>query len=161
METINSFSNEYQFLSNFYIADTEYEGIIYRSSEAAFQAAKTTDVAIRQEFAGLSSAQAKLRGRTLKLREDWEIIKDQVMYDIVKDKFTRNPYLKSLLLQTNDALLIEGNWWHDNYWGDCSCDKCKDKQGLNVLGVILMRVREELRYDNLISGLMGTKEKVL
>lgn len=69
------------------------------------------------------------------------------MYSIVKDKFSRNTNLKKLLLDTKDAYLIEGNWWHDNYWGDCYCPKCSKTLGKNMLGTILMRVREELKNE--------------
>ena len=46
---------------------------------------------------------------------------------------------------TGDAELIEGNTWHDNYWGVCSCSKCNGR-GKNRLGKLLMKVREELRH---------------
>lgn len=147
MNTINSFSNEYQFLSNFYNAEVVHEGITYRNSEAAFQAAKTKDFRLRREFSELNPSQAKLKGRHINLRPDWEQVKDNIMYEIVKDKFTRNPNLKKLLLRTNSDILIEGNWWHDNYWGDCHCEKCQNKEGKNTLGLILMRVRDEIRTE--------------
>ena len=147
MSTINSFSDEYQFLSNFYNAEVVHEGITYRNSEAAFQAAKTKDFRLRREFSELNPSQAKLKGRHINLRPDWGQVKDNIMYEIVKDKFTRNPDLRSLLMKTNTAILIEGNWWHDNYWGDCHCEKCLNKEGKNTLGKILMRVRDELRIE--------------
>ena len=159
MNTINSFSNEYQFLSNFYSAEVVHEGITYKNSEAAFQAAKTKDFRIRREFSELNPSQAKLKGRYIELRSDWEEVKDDIMYQIVKDKFTRNSNLKSLLLKTNSSILIEGNWWHDNYWGDCNCEKCKDKEGKNTLGLILMRVREEIRNEAFKAEYMAKWEK--
>ena len=70
------------------------------------------------------------------------------MYDIVKAKFSQNENLRQMLLDTNNEELIEGNWWHDNCWGDCSCERCKDIKGQNNLGKILMRVREEIRNEN-------------
>jgi ribA/ribD-fused uncharacterized protein len=147
MKIIDSFSNEYQFLSNFYNAEVVHEGITYKNSEAAFQAAKTKDISIRNEFSELNPSQAKLKGRHVELREDWEQAKDNIMYEIVKDKFSRNSNLRSLLMKTNTSILIEGNWWHDNYWGDCHCEKCQNKEGKNTLGLILMRVRDELRNE--------------
>ena len=59
----------------------------------------------------------------------------------MQDKFTRNRDLKEKLLATGDAELIEGNTWHDTYWG---YDITK-KRGKNKLGKILMVVREDLR----------------
>lgn len=141
---------EYGFLSNFYIAPVKYEGMMYMSNEAAFQAAKikmnTNEVTdtFREPFTHMTPSKAKQAGRRCQLRPDWEIIKDQVMYEVVKDKFTRNPELRAKLLATGDAELIEGTTWHDNYWGNCSCEKCKNKHGRNQLGKTLMRVRSEL-----------------
>lgn len=62
----------------------------------------------------------------------------------LRKKFN-NSVLKKKLLATGDALLIEGNTCHDNYWGDCKCEKCKDIKGENRLGQLLMQVREELK----------------
>jgi len=53
------------------------------------------------------------------------------------------------LLATGDTKLLEGNRWHDNFWGNCDCPNCRDKPGLNYLGKILMRVRLELRTGSL------------
>lgn len=146
---INDFSKDYFFLSNFYNAYLMYEGVIYCSTEAAFQAAKTLDVTERERIARLSPSDAKKAGRKLELRSDWEEVKDKVMYDVCRAKFTMNSSLKlkERLLATGDKELVEGNTWHDNYWGNCTCDKCKDIPGRNQLGKTLMRLRDELRND--------------
>jgi ribA/ribD-fused uncharacterized protein len=145
---INSFSNQYEFMSNFYNAPITYDGLIYRNNEAAFQAHKLANKEDRKRFCDYSPSKAKLEGRNCKLREDWEDIKYQVMYDIVKAKFSQNVELKKQLLATGTEELIEGNWWHDNCWGDCSCEKCKDIKGQNNLGKILMKVREEIKNED-------------
>ena len=62
------------------------------------------------------------------------------MYEVCLCKFTQHEDLKKKLLETGDAELIEGNYWHGCYWGVC------EEQGENRLGKILMRIREELRY---------------
>jgi predicted NAD-dependent protein-ADP-ribosyltransferase YbiA (DUF1768 family) len=56
----------------------------------------------------------------------------------------QDPKLRAMLLATGNEELIEGNTWHDNTWGDCSCDACKDIEGKNMLGKLLMKVRDEL-----------------
>jgi len=124
-----------------------YEGIIYKSTEAAFQAAKTLDVAERERIAVMTPSQAKKAGRSLQLRPDWEEVKDKVMYDVCRAKFKMNGtlQLEEKLLATGDEELIEGNTWHDNYWGNCTCDKCKDIPGRNQLGKTLMKLREDIR----------------
>lgn len=62
------------------------------------------------------------------------------MLDILRAKFAV-PELAEMLESTSDAYLEEGNHWHDNRWGNCICEKCRAKEGENLLGEILMRVR--------------------
>lgn len=143
---INEFRGKYYFLSNFYPCKVEWQGIVYENNESAFQSAKCINLEQRKNFIGLDPSTAKRKGRRVKLRNDWEEIKDQIMYEIVLNKFLQNEDLKDKLLRTGEEKLIEGNTWHDNHFGDCNCSrpKCKQK-GKNILGKILMRVREELR----------------
>lgn len=143
---IDSFTRDYFFLSNFYNVYLEYEGIIYCSTEAAFQAAKSLDISEKMCIARMSPSDAKRAGRKIQLRPDWEEIKDKVMYDVCYEKFTNNDalHLKERLLETGKEELIEGNTWHDNYWGNCTCEKCKNIAGQNKLGKILMEIRKEL-----------------
>lgn len=151
METINNFRGDYRFLSNFYLADVEFEGIRYPSTEHAYQAAKTLNKEERAKFASpdVSSAQAKKMGADLKRRGlqrlDWEQHSLNVMYILVSGKFLAHKKLRDRLLATGDIPLEEGNGWHDNFFGNCYCEKCKDIEGRNFLGKILMRVRTELR----------------
>jgi len=88
---------------------------------------------------------AKRAGRKIALRDNWNQIREALMESIVRDKFTRNVKLKTLLLKTGNMTLVEGNIWHDNFWGDCTCRDCKGFRGKNSLGEILMKVRDELR----------------
>lgn len=140
MQTMNSvteFRGAYYFLSNFFPAPVTIDGICYLNNEAAFQAQKEPERA--HEFVALPPNEAKKLGRRVKLRPDWESIKQSVMTDIVRAKFTQNPALREQLLKTGHAELIEGNTWNDTYWG-----VCKGK-GRNELGMILMQIRSELR----------------
>ena len=140
---INEFRGKYYFLSNFYSAPVTYDGITYQNNEAAFHSAKI--LSGREQFANLDPSSAKKLGRSVKLREDWEEVKDDIMYEICKSKFSQNLNLGKKLLATGDEYLEEGTTgWHDNYWGNCECDKCKNIEGKNTLGKILMRIREEL-----------------
>jgi predicted NAD-dependent protein-ADP-ribosyltransferase YbiA (DUF1768 family) len=66
------------------------------------------------------------------------------MKDILTAKFTV-PELREKLKATGDATLIEGNHWHDNRWGKCTCERCQNKDGQNWLGKILMEVRDSLK----------------
>ena len=145
---INVFDGDYAWLSNFAYSPFECDGWWYPTVEHYFQAAKTTDI---NEYEGIVAAatpgQAKRLGRRVTLRPDWEKVKDQIMLDAVRLKFTQNDDLRVALLATGDEYLEEGNWWHDNIWGNCKCDRCKNIEGRNMLGEILMKVREELKND--------------
>jgi len=140
---INIFEGEYEFLSNFYYANVEFEGITYPSNEHAFQAAKSLDQNIRKSFLTECPTpdKAKKKGRSLQLRSDWESVKNNVMTTIVRNKFNAHPDLKMKLLATGNAMLIEGTTWHDTYWGiDLNTGK-----GENHLGKILMQIRSEMK----------------
>lgn len=140
---ITAFKDEYRFLSNFWECPVRIcfpeigECVVFASSEHAFQAAKCPSRA--KEFLGLTPGQAKRLGRSVELRDDWEDVKDDVMYEVVLSKFAQNAVLRDKLLSTGDEELIEGNNWGDRYWGQVN------GVGKNMLGKTLMRVREELR----------------
>ena len=93
---------------------------------------------------------AKRLGRKVDLRSDWIQIRIAVMVQALRAKFSQNPHLEYMLLQTGDANLIEGNTWHDNFWGACSCPRCRGKKQKNHLGNLLMLVRKELKPNELI-----------
>lgn len=139
---IKEFKGKYFFLSNFYESPIYYEGVIYQNNVAAFQAQKNRDPLIKKEFMFLSPSEAKRKGHQIPLRDDWEEVKDKIMLQVCRCKFTQNSELKKRLLDTGDEILVKGNTWHDNYWGICCCDKCKDKEGKNKLGEILMFIRD-------------------
>lgn len=148
-QIIDCFDGDYAFLSNFYPSDIkgfDKTNILYPTVEHAFQAMKTVDINERIKIAAADTpGKAKRLGKKVALRENWDSIKGKYMYSLVYIKFSQNPYLKELLIQTGDAELIEGNAWHDNYWGNCTCEKCKSIEGRNHLGKILMQVRKQLQ----------------
>jgi ribA/ribD-fused uncharacterized protein len=138
---INSFTGKYFFLSNFYEAPVKWKGITYRNNEAAFQSAKVLDKTLRKEFSDLDPSSAKRKGRQVKLRPGWDEIKFDIMYDICYEKFSQNEDLKIKLLDTGEEHLEEGNNWGDKIWGTVK------GKGQNLLGKILMEVREELKWE--------------
>lgn len=144
-DAIEEFEGEYAFLSNFYHAPVRYKGIDYPTNEHFFQAMKTLDVELRKKIAAASTpGEAKRLGRHVPLRPSWEAIKETVMLFGLELKFTTHQDLREKLLATGGKDLIEGNYWHDNEWGNCTCEKCKNKKGQNKLGVCLMKIRTEL-----------------
>jgi len=137
------FTGEYRFLSNF------VGGV-----EQQYQAAKTDIPFLAHAILTCTDpGKAKRAGRKIKLRKDWNAL--QTMWNCVTAKFEM-PEFKAQLLATGDKILIEGNWWHDTYWGVCTCGKCSvgildfDSTvggGQNMLGKLLMHLREDLRNE--------------
>src|SRR5687767_3176994 len=114
---IDSFRMNFRFLSNFFPAKVTFEGLEFLSTEAAYQAAKTLDPSVRVLFVPLSPSEAKALGNNpevVKLREDWEEVKDPIMFDLLVQKFTQEPFWP-LLQRTGTRPLVEGNTWHDVY----------------------------------------------
>lgn len=144
---IKEFKNQYFFLSNFYECPIYYNKLVFCNAEAAFQAQKVIDEKEQYKFINLNASQARKLGKTIVLRKDWEEVKDNIMYEIVKRKFTVNKELQQKLIDTKDEELVEGNWWHDTYWGI----DLKTGIGKNKLGKILMKVREEVKSSNAIN----------
>ncbi len=144
---IDSFRGEFGFLSNFYEASIWFDGEKWPTVEHAYQAMKSDDPSVRKLIRTSKSPYvAKRLGRALQLPSDWEARKLEVMLQLVRLKF-RNPLLRSLLLATEDATLVEGNTWNDYVWGVCR------GKGRNELGKILMQVREEIKREEAAEGL--------
>lgn len=136
-DVINLFIDEYRFLSNFWLASIEFEGRKYPSVENAYQAAKTLDLKKREPFEKYTPGQAKRAGKKLTLRPDWDKSRIKYMEILLRQKFFHLD-LQRQLLGTGEKTLIEGNDWHDTFWG--VCDGC----GENNLGRLLMTIRKDL-----------------
>ncbi|MCD7824111.1 MAG: NADAR domain-containing protein [Oscillospiraceae bacterium] len=148
VDKIAEFQGRYRFLSNFYPAYVTLDGSTYFSSEAAYQAYKSLDIAERMRFSELSAGEAKKQGSQIPLRADWEKVKFSVMERIVRAKFTQNPYLAKHLVETGDSEIVEGNTWNDVIWGvDLTTG-----EGQNNLGKILMKIRNELQENGVPEG---------
>lgn len=145
---ITSFKDEYAFLSNFYPVIIEFEGDLYGTLEHAYHAAKTTNLEERAKVrTAATPGKAKYAGKRVTLRPDWESVKLQIMENLLRQKFSIQPF-KLQLLCTKDAELVEGNTWNDTFYGVCR------GKGLNHLGKLLMKIRDELKKDSceVISG---------
>lgn len=141
---IDCFDGKFAFLSNFYNSPFEgSDGTMFLTMEHYFQAMKADSML---DYLTIASAptpgKAKRLGRQCVLRWDWEKVKEQVMEDGLRLKFA-DPELKQKLIDTHPHELVEGTTWHDNEWGSCSCERCKNIPGKNKLGKILMKLRAE------------------
>jgi len=145
---IDRFQNEYRWLSNFYPVLIRYEGIDYPTVEHAYQAAKFLDEEIRYGISQVRQPGTVKRFahefKTAGLqRDDWEEINLNVMRTLLDLKFQQAPY-GNWLVQTFPQRLVEGNTWHDNFFGECICVKCRDEVKLNWLGHLLEDRRQVL-----------------
>jgi len=140
---VDRFRGEYHFLSNFYAAALDFDGLHYLNSEAAYQAQKCCSDAERERFTALQPLEAKVLGRTVLLREDWDDVCVGLMARVLRAKFEQNPELAALLLATGDAVLVEANTWGDLFWGA----DARTGEGENHLGRLLMALREELAQE--------------
>lgn len=138
-EPIERFVAHNAFLSNFYDSTVYVDRKRYATVEHAYQAAKTNDEESKRLIREAKTpAIAKKLGRAVKIRDDWDAIKIEVMTDLVRKKF-ESPFLAAMLLETGTRDIIEVNYWNDRFWGVCK------GVGENWLGKILMQVREEIR----------------
>lgn len=141
-EPITSFTGDYHFLSNFYPAVVCYNGFAFPTVEHAYVAAKTTDEHLQHYifdvFAKEHPGRVKKFGRQIQLRDDWDVIKVSIMTRLVEQKFQPDEMFDKLAA-TGDAELIEGNTWGDRFWGQCPVGT-----GKNMLGKILMSIRDDI-----------------
>jgi len=144
-QPIREFKGQHRWLSNFWPCQISIgDGRIYPSVEHAYQAMKTLVPTERDRIAAAATpGQAKQLGRNVTMRPDWEEKKLLFMRLLLGQKFS-DPDLMAKLLATGDAELIEGNRWNDKFWGKVS-DGYGD--GENHLGRLLMKVREELKFE--------------
>lgn len=152
-------TNGHRFLSNFYVGEPiALAGDYFATGEHAFQAAKAkTPKVFGMVRDADSPGHAKALGRSVPLRDDWELVKYDVMAAVVRAKFTPRREEGKLLLETGDRLLVEGTYWGDTVWGtNLNQWRRVLPPGRNWLGTLLMARRAELRaHVELQSGLVG------
>lgn len=138
---------KYGVFSNFSPVNIVYDGIEYNSTEAAWQAQKCIDKKDRIKFSNMTPSQAKQAGRRVKLRPDWEDVKLDLMEKICFIKFSQSPFKEILLNTGNEEIVEDTTGWHDNIWGNCSCGRCANRPGKNLLGKTLMKIRDRLKEE--------------
>lgn len=120
------------------------DGIYWKTTEHYYQAQKfmDTDLKIRIAFAETPKLASKLgRNRSYKIKEKWDLIRRDVMFEAVYLKFKVNYEIASLLVATQEEYIIEDTV-KENYWG---CGPTGN--GENRYGEILCEVREIIKYQ--------------
>lgn len=132
----------YEF-TNFYQFPVKIDGKVWPTTEHYYQAQKFTDNSLQEEIRKLRSPRDAFdftRTVNYAVRPDWRSVNLNIMLKAVRAKFTQNPTLKNLLLNTDDKILVENAGKNDDFFGAGA-----DFNGHNHLGQILMQVREEFR----------------
>lgn len=145
-ERIDFYSTKdpYGEFSNFAAFPIEVGGKVWPTSEHYFQAQKFAGTPDEEELRAIESPMKVAlagRERTRPFRSDWDEVRDDVMRTALRAKFTQHEDLRRLLLGTGDAELVE-HTKNDSYWGDGG-----DRTGGNMLGKLLMELREALRAE--------------
>jgi ribA/ribD-fused uncharacterized protein len=144
METIWFYAagDAYGCFSNFSPHVVSIDGKRWPTSEHYFQAQKfvgTRYEELVRSARGPGEAAKLGRRRAWPLRRDWESVKERIMFDALRAKFSQHADIREVLLGTGDSLLVE-HTERDSYWADGG-----DGRGRNRLGVLLMALRKELR----------------
>ena len=175
-------SDEYGEFSNFWrlTEPLPFSGVMCATTEHAYQMQKfvydgcpianaayahliatantpyTAKILAGQKCVGRSLWQRKLfekieahKSKGVEIDPDWDARRDDVMYGVLRRKFLLDRRAQSVLLSTGDALLLE-NSKYDAYWG-----AGPNSDGKNMLGQLLMRVRDEISAGNLLFGVSG------
>lgn len=132
------------FLSNFAPSPIRLKGRVWPTVEHYFQAQKYAGTARKAAIrkASWPRLAARMgRDRTHRIRRDWGAVKVGVMRAALVAKFTQHQDLREALLSTGDAELVV-HTDRDRFWGDGG-----DGSGKNMLGRLLMSVREQLLED--------------
>ncbi len=138
---IERFEGEYKWLSNFYPCDIEIGRKIYPTVEHAYMSAKCNDKDWKRTCQDNSISPGKLKKLSSKIKvvDNWNEIKLNIMKEFLIQKFNKEPF-KTLLIQTGDAHIQEGNTWKDKFWGF----DIESNEGENHLGKLIMEIRERL-----------------
>jgi len=131
----------YGCFSNFSKHATVIDGVEWPTTEHYYQAQKFEEEATREMIRALNHAdKAARRGRRCqdKRRENWEEMKIAVMRKALEAKVDQHPEIRAILLSTGNLEIVE-HTDKDSYWADGG-----DGSGLNMLGILLMEIRDQL-----------------
>jgi len=144
------FSNrKYSMLSNYALTPIEVDGRDWQTVEHYFQSMKSEDFFEQEAIRfSLNPKEAKKLSSKIKIRDDWEQIKYDIMLKALRAKF-REEDMKQLLLSTKERLIYSDNPF-DLVWGTGKLGNVGT--GQNLLGEALMEVREEIKNADKYSG---------
>lgn len=134
----------YGCFSNFSKHPIVIDGITWSTTEHYYQAQKYEDPILQERVRNAVSpwVAAQIgRDPSLPLRKDWEQIKESVMEQALWFKVRQHKDVRDTLLSTGNNEIVE-HTPRDAYWADGG-----DGSGKNRLGVLWMKIREELKKE--------------
>lgn len=149
LSRIDSFTGYFDFMHNNFQTPVYYEGILYPSVTHAYHAARSTDERTRRAI--LNSETFQILGNiAIRIEDppDWQEKKVKIMEQLLRDKFRRSKELQEKLRTTEHRELVmtyQEEKKNNLYWG-----VVKGK-GQNQLGRILMRIRDDLIQDKVLT----------
>lgn len=139
----------YGVFSNLFKRPIVFENETYPTAEHAYQAGKARKAAVREWILNAPSpslvAMAAHGLYTWDIVPNWSKIKFDRMREVLKAKYTQHQDLRDVLLSTGDARLVESCRTDNSVnrlWGEVN------GKGKNMLGVLLMEIRQELREQD-------------
>lgn len=139
----NTYGNvEFKYLSTFSKHPVSLDGFgtdnltfVFPTTEAAYQACKNPqDIDyVKQQVCASNPKISKILGKATTLREDWEQRKEEIMFRIVKAKFTQHPEIRKLLCETGLRIIIKCSK-RSTFWNNPT---------YNRMGKLLQKVRNE------------------
>jgi len=140
----NRLKEPYGEFSNFYPISIHIDSKEYKSSEHYYQSKKYEGTEwedhIRSQEKPFDAAREGRR-EDLPLRKDWEDVKLLVMRRALIAKFKKLDHMRNLLLSTDNVEIVEYSK-KDYFWG-----RNEDGAGYNMLGKLLMELREEIKIE--------------
>lgn len=137
------YEHDFYVLSNFSAFSIWWEGRRFGTSEAAYHWMKFAGYpGVQDRIAAATSAHEAFkiaRAHASAVRPDWDLVKVEVMREILLAKVAEHPYVRVKLLATGQRELVEDSW-RDDFWG-----WGPDRSGRNQLGKLWMEIRDDLR----------------
>lgn len=147
-----SFRGEYNWLSNFFDVKIILDGIEYISVEHAYMSAKSESMEWKSFCSNFTNTAGKVKRESHKIAlvPYWDLIKIDVMFECLKQKYSQEPF-KTKLLNTKNQRIQEGNHHKDTFWGV----DLETNIGKNILGILITEIRENLKYESTIKKIKG------
>lgn len=149
-ERVCFYEQDFYVLSNFSAFAVEWSGFVFPTSEHLYHWMRFT---LSDDSFAPGLAQRVFNARSahdaFKIAQegkryqvfDWDIRKVPIMKRILQAKVAQHEYVERKLLATRDRELVE-NSWRDDFWG-----WGPNHDGQNMLGMLWMEIRAELRAE--------------